>query len=291
MRRVGSRPDPNGSAQPGQPAPPGCKGGQWGTWLLFCLPFLEQQPLWNAWNVAGNSEIPAAANLYSYQGVGNITVTATPINIYYCPSDGGSKISAGYGQAGLYITSQSYGVNFGNTDTLQEPTIIFGGLTFNFMGAPFTDIGAPDALSAVYQGQGYPAATVRLACITDGLANTLLTSEFIMGQSGASAHDLRGFSWWSWASSFTALIGPNSTQPDVLQPGGYCNYPYATNPPCVTGTDNYSMFNGARSFHPGGVNAAMGDGSVKFVRNSISIATWRALSTTQGGEIISSEAY
>jgi prepilin-type processing-associated H-X9-DG protein len=51
------------------------------------------------------------------------------------------------------------------------------------------------------------------------------------------------------------------------------------------------MFNGARSFHTGGVNAGMGDGSVRFVKNSISIATWRALSTTQGGEIISGNSY
>jgi hypothetical protein len=34
-----------------------------------------------------------------------------------------------------------------------------------------------------------------------------------------------------------------------------------------------------------------GDGSVKFIKNSINIATWRALSTTKGGEIVSSDAY
>ena len=48
---------------------------------------------------------------------------------------------------------------------------------------------------------------------------------------------------------------------------------------------------GARSRHPGGVNVAMCDGSVKFMKNSISLNVWRALSTTQGGEVISSDAY
>jgi prepilin-type N-terminal cleavage/methylation domain-containing protein/prepilin-type processing-associated H-X9-DG protein len=273
--------------------PPGCKGGQWGTWLLFSLPFIEQQALYNSWNFQGNSEVPALADLYSYQGAGNITVTATRVNVYYCPSDGGNSTLQGFATLAP-ITSQNYGVNFGNTDTLQEPTVIYGGLTFNFMGAPFTDIGAPDALSATYQGQGYPAPTVRFAAITDGLTNTLLTSEFIVGRPGGTEgtqHDLRGFSWWAWASMFTSLIGPNSSQPDVMQSPQYCNYPYLTNPPCVTGTDNYAMFNGARSLHTGGVNAGMCDGSVRFVKNAISIVTWRALSTTQGGEILSSSPY
>ena len=48
---------------------------------------------------------------------------------------------------------------------------------------------------------------------------------------------------------------------------------------------------GARSRHPGGVNAAFCDGSVHFAKNTIAITTWRALSTTQGGEVISSDSY
>ncbi len=43
----------------------------------------------------------------------------------------------------------------------------------------------------------------------------------------------------------------------------------------------------ARSNFSGGVNVAMGDGSVRFVRNSIPLPTWRALSTRSGGEVIS----
>jgi prepilin-type processing-associated H-X9-DG protein len=40
----------------------------------------------------------------------------------------------------------------------------------------------------------------------------------------------------------------------------------------------------ARSFHPGGVNAALGDGSVRFFPDTINVDTWRALATTYGGE-------
>jgi prepilin-type N-terminal cleavage/methylation domain-containing protein/prepilin-type processing-associated H-X9-DG protein len=47
----------------------------------------------------------------------------------------------------------------------------------------------------------------------------------------------------------------------------------------------------ARSRHPGGVNTLFADGSVHFVKNSINVATWRALGTCAGGEVISSDSY
>ena len=47
----------------------------------------------------------------------------------------------------------------------------------------------------------------------------------------------------------------------------------------------------ASSYHPGGVNALFADGSVRFVKNSISPVTWTALGTIAGGEVISSDQY
>ena len=47
----------------------------------------------------------------------------------------------------------------------------------------------------------------------------------------------------------------------------------------------------SRSWHPGGVNTLLADGSVRFIKNSISLRTWQALSTTRGGEVISSDSY
>jgi prepilin-type processing-associated H-X9-DG protein len=47
----------------------------------------------------------------------------------------------------------------------------------------------------------------------------------------------------------------------------------------------------ARSYHPGGVNALFGDGSVHFIKNSIAGMTWRALGTVACGEVISADAY
>jgi prepilin-type processing-associated H-X9-DG protein len=47
----------------------------------------------------------------------------------------------------------------------------------------------------------------------------------------------------------------------------------------------------ASSMHPGGVNALFADGSVHFVKNSISPLTWTALGTIAGGEVVSSDSY
>ena len=50
-------------------------------------------------------------------------------------------------------------------------------------------------------------------------------------------------------------------------------------------------FSATRSRHPGGVNTLFGDGSVHFMKSSISSATWVALGTISAGEVISSDSY
>jgi prepilin-type processing-associated H-X9-DG protein len=47
----------------------------------------------------------------------------------------------------------------------------------------------------------------------------------------------------------------------------------------------------ARSYHPGGVNAVFCDGSVRFVKDTVNAATWLALGTSKGGEVISADSY
>lgn len=47
----------------------------------------------------------------------------------------------------------------------------------------------------------------------------------------------------------------------------------------------------SRSYHPGGVNTAFGDGSVRFIRQTIDGYVWRALGTVAGGEVVSGDAY
>ena len=51
------------------------------------------------------------------------------------------------------------------------------------------------------------------------------------------------------------------------------------------------IMNTANSYHPGGVNVTLCDGSVRFVKDSISLPTWRALGSRNGGEVISADSY
>jgi prepilin-type processing-associated H-X9-DG protein len=73
--------------------------------------------------------------------------------------------------------------------------------------------------------------------------------------------------------------------------GSYC-VP-AGNPPCSTVGDVSTTGNViiARSRHPGGVNASLCDGSVRFIKNAIVLTTWQALSSSHGGEVVSADAY
>src|SRR6185437_564971 len=50
------------------------------------------------------------------------------------------------------------------------------------------------------------------------------------------------------------------------------------------------IFTTANSRHPGGANAMMADGSVRFFKSTINLITWRALGTRNGSEVISSDS-
>ena len=64
-------------------------------------------------------------------------------------------------------------------------------------------------------------------------------------------------------------------------------------PACAVspGFGNVDSFIGASSFHPGGVNVLLLDGSVRFVKSSVSLATWNALGTRAFGEVVSADAF
>ena len=84
------------------------------------------------------------------------------------------------------------------------------------------------------------------------------------------------------ATLFNTIVTPNSTQ-----------YKWsACRTDCSGGCDGASMdYSNAGSFHPGGVNALMGDGSVKFLKNSISMNIYWALGSRAGGEVIGADSY
>jgi prepilin-type N-terminal cleavage/methylation domain-containing protein/prepilin-type processing-associated H-X9-DG protein len=279
-----------------QKFPPGVGdfGCCWGTWAMAILPYIEQDNMWRLYvNFNGND-----LTGIRYGNAPNTTnVTSKQLKVFTCPSD---VVAATY--AGM--THHNYGVNYGNTNMYGTTVagVSFGGAPFRAYPAGWlTDAkmqatygwAQPDSDKRVlfqqYGHAGQPQATI--PAIADGTSNTLMVSELIQGQGGDAAPDLRGFIWWGSASGFTAFNLPNSNAPDVMT-GGACNVPATWNIPCTTiNSQAFPKMSSARSRHTGGgVNAAFCDGHVTWVSNNISLGAWRALSTTQGGEVVDSSA-
>jgi prepilin-type processing-associated H-X9-DG protein len=201
----------------------------------------------------------------------NAEAINTLLSIYFCPSD---RPNSRWNNLGNFTRSLgNYMVNFGN-DYFWQPYRADGSINTipwkseGFQGAPF----------AYYQ-------CYSLESITDGLSNTLLMSEVRIGvntgmvSSGTSyTYDMRGdiFNDDDPGPSFMTITGPNSTTPDRI----WC---FDTDTaPCINTDQN--VFQAARSRHPGGVNAALGDGSTRFFSNTITLEIWQAAGTTYGGE-------
>lgn len=274
--------------------PQGMRGCCWGSWLIPVLPYVEQTALFNSWNSYGNNSGIAGYidGPLRYAGALNLTVTSTVVTAYLCPTDANNNQTTTIGTP--RVRSQNYVVNFGNVAMQQQP-LVDGGVTYQFLGAPFGDVGAPRPDITGAGGIGSVNGIVDFAAIIDGLSNTMMTSEVRVGITGTNL-DLRGFSHWAYAANFSGYRTPNSTIPDWMQSASYCNAAPAiatgnpSNPPCIGGPGGQVII-APRSFHPGGVNTGFCDGSVKFMKNTVNPLTFRAISSTKGGEVISSDAY
>jgi prepilin-type N-terminal cleavage/methylation domain-containing protein/prepilin-type processing-associated H-X9-DG protein len=283
--------------------PPGGMAIVDGTWQLFILPYMELNTLYNAYNQDGTYEIPGSGGVKNtdsnlrYGGIVQLTVTSARINSLTCPSDIINQAGYPSGVASMPVSFHNYVVNFGSFGYYQQLSTApnnYGGSTYatpfppgNWTGAPFSDA----------EPSYYPARlqVSTAASITDGLSNTLMNSECVQGHANGSNQDLRGFTWWGEAATFSGWLAPNSPLPDIEESSGYCAalYPaiFAPNPPCTTSNGTNGVVYAARSRHPGGVNTLLCDGSVKFMKNSISLPVWRALCSSQGSEVISADAY
>ena len=237
------------------------------TWVPMLLPYIEQGVMANAYNfsIIFNSAI-------------NTTAELALINVMSCPSDP----NLGSIEQSPARRQYNYCVNWGNTTWYQNMTTTYNptigiyppGTTQSvpFLGAPFT-----------------MDRSFGIQSITDGTSNTLLMAEVRIGADiVGGTQDHRGDVWNDdyQCAMFTAFIPPNSPFSDYLSAD--CNYPYQTNPPCVA---KAPYFSAARSYHSGGVNALMADGHVQFFKNSIAYTTWRMLSSSQGGEVLSADSY
>jgi prepilin-type N-terminal cleavage/methylation domain-containing protein/prepilin-type processing-associated H-X9-DG protein len=296
--------DANGKLPPAV----GKNGCCWGTWMVAILPYEEQGNLYQGYTNFGGLDWTGPR----YNGGVNAAVTSQRLKIFTCPSD-----AQNYTKGSANTTEHNYVLNAGNTSFFQIALPIgctpgTAGCT-PFLGAPFGyyDGSAIDVTGSIYgQGPGFGwdstipwaaggqsppgAGTVMpdinagrmgvqytLMQISDGTSNTLLASETIQGGPG----DYRGFTWWGGAAGFTTYLTPNSSLPDVMVGGG-CATPNDPRYPCTDkSTLSYPRMVAARSRHTAGVNAAMCDGSVHFVANTVSYPVWNAMGSANGGEV------
>jgi prepilin-type processing-associated H-X9-DG protein len=156
---------------------------------------------------------------------------------------------------------------------------------------------------------------VSFAMITDGLSNTVIFSEFIKGKGQSSAPYIgRGLNLvFDAGVPETPGMTPlgfqtackKSTTPVYDQKGtdwllddcgkGGC-YSHVMTPNTQgcwygSGANTDHTLVGASSNHSGGVNVTMLDGSVRFIKSSVSNNTWWGIATKAGGEIISADSF
>ena len=231
----------------------------WGTYpenfseFARMLPFFEQSPMYNAINF----------NLCS-SDIANLTICGVQVNSLICPSDTQNQsIAFPATQASSGVTpGWSFNEIPGNfplpAGFMQAFTSYAGNAgTFTF---GFSNL-MPSAVLAQFNGVIYNDSAVRIAQITDGTSNTFIFGEHSKGHlylldPGYAVSD----NCWNsgrWYDTLFATMYPMNLAigSNINFGGNSASYYYPT---------------AAGSFHPGGCNFSFCDGSVRFIKNSIS---------------------
>ncbi len=282
------------SSAPGRdPTLPGSSSFWWGPGpLVFSLQYVEGGSLANAFNF----NTPCVAGCTNATAAGNVTVRDTSMSSYLCPSDpfnsnfrsgtnyynsvgpqfrwhgGTNGIGVGMFAEGEAISIRQVIDGTSNTIIFSEGLIGDGSAASRNGAEVFRDVAWTSGTGGgrgIGADQAMPTGSANLVTYT-ALCNQI-------SKAGTGVQDDHGRYWimarMGLGSTFSMLLPPNSPNAD-------CTFYPADN----------GMYT-ARSRHPGGVNTLFADGSVKFVKNSVNIATWWALGTKAGGEVISADSY
>ena len=247
---------------------PGSQG-----WPPQLWPYIEEQSLFEGYDFGGSYW--AAPNALSVSDPGRFkTISATHIPAYSCPSDRGPAYyawdSGGTGTA-PFIVRGNYVLNWGPYEHKPPADPV------KFPPKARAPFGYLDFLSESLPHFSRPKE------FTDGMSKTLVMSEVIMHPKDESP-DGRGDILSGAADSlFMTFATPNSTSDGQWHK--YCED--VPDVPCTKITQingRRSIYTFARSRHPGGVLASFADGRVEFFADDVDLATWKALSTMDGGE-------
>jgi prepilin-type N-terminal cleavage/methylation domain-containing protein/prepilin-type processing-associated H-X9-DG protein len=259
---------------------------------IFALGFMEQFSAYNAVN----------QSLAIVSGE-NSTVHGISVAAFACPSDPGSgvlrvlgpRVLTSYGVPDpAVMVFTSYAGNIGSLPVLAQPL-------------PRNGCSVSAALFAQCNGVFNDLSPIRLSAVTDGLSSTIFVAEksvTVLDELSLTQPKFAERRGWyitgNWGDTlFTALYPPNAC--DRVAPGSPA-----------------AWANSASSMHPGGLNALLGDGSVRFIKDGIqtwpfnsvsgepagasldssgvwinlpSSGVWQALSTRGASEVMSAECY
>jgi prepilin-type N-terminal cleavage/methylation domain-containing protein/prepilin-type processing-associated H-X9-DG protein len=237
--------------------------------FIFLLPNLEQDNLFRQYDqtVPGSLSNPYGKTMAPNFGLlsathPNAIVQSQKLKVFICPSDRDPEvISNALNQADFY----------------QRPNTARS--NYLFSSGHRTDYNNPaDWLSARYSGAFGHNTKTRISEITDGTSNTIAIGESVQRKEGAGTSPSFGPYWGS--GTHTATIGYT---PET-DPRFNINAPFDTTcvpkgPKCV-----YAWV--FSSFHGGGANFVMCDGSVRFIRETINYTNFFWMNTKAGGEVI-----
>jgi prepilin-type N-terminal cleavage/methylation domain-containing protein len=220
------------------------------TWATVILPYLEQTGVYGLYDF---TQPPSTAV--------NGNARKQPVIAYVCPDD---ELQINEPTDPVYSRMRlNYAANYGNTGYAQ---VDMG--TVKFLGGFFTG------------GTGYTAADIK-----DGLSGTIAFSETLPIHGQAYGGPPGDGMMAEGGQAFEGYLTPNSTSADVVC--NMCSTQRMITVPCIVNMDDYLQTIASRSVHPGCVNGAMGDGSVRSISDSIDVSIWRAMCSSYGAEIVS----
>lgn len=289
--------------------PVGSHNSEWTTWAISLLPFLENENLFDQYD--RRPFLPETR----FNVGDNAKVSATPMPVFACPSDGWAKVRMEGNPVahnfvactgnGLYeatpagwFTSPPLGKDWvrfvrfvgAGTQTLgEEATESWSSqpTTAGFKGGCFIMSGGDEKLTPEEApALRRPAKAVRMSELTKGRTKIIAFSEVIRQRSSGTGgtDDRRGLTAWGPGSLFTTQRLPNASEPDVMPWSGDCGADdeRGGDPPCSAPHyegEPYAI--AARSRHPGGVVVAFCDGHVQFIADGIGALEWANMGTTR----------
>ena len=276
----------------------------WST-LARLLSFIEGNTIYNTLNF--NYE-------YNDLGGGNLTGCSAVINTFLCPS----AVRVGSGRDGVNATNSP-----------EEASLNVGYGYFDYAPVIYTDINVVNGAAALpspaspqvavpYRNKALSASGMlksgktAISEITDGTSNTIALiecagrderyiSQYADGYSANTPSNIgypfptRGAGvqagphrFWRWADPGNAfgVSGQPNNPAAIGLVREQSSWPTSGNSAGQQGGANEEPF----AYHPGGVNALFGDGSVRYIKSTINLAAFRFLITLNGGEVISADS-